>query len=345
MPQLAPGEKPQFAPPTVYGSGAIYRSAIIGARQRDPQPANNAVGWLVTGQHNMVMNALYLTPGSSAKVTLVNYGATTSLALKSADPSVATVPAAATFATAGDPSTTFTVTALKPGTTTISVTSAQYGQLPDTLPVTVVAPGTSPRFPVALSAQRDFNTGARFDQVTRFTATMNGTAPLSGASAGGVVTVSRDGHELGRGTLDAKGKATIDFYPDEWGTLHYDVAYAGDANFLPATQRVDVFTVTGQATITGGLQRTGTAGTFALTVRVQGSPVKPPRGTITVFSDGKNLGSAPLTVGRADATASMTLTGLPSSPTISVSYSGDGYHGGASQTFRVTEAHRRTVGH
>jgi hypothetical protein len=342
--QLASGAS-TLAYTRTFGSGAMYKSAIVTARQRDPQPANNAAGWVITGQGTMIMNGLYLAPGGSTQVTLANNGGVTSLTLRSSDPTVVTVPPTATFDSAKTTSSNFTITALKPGTATISVISL-YGPLSDALPVTVLAAGARPRWPVGMSAQLDYPSGTRFDLATRLKVALQGTAPMSGAPASGIVTVSRVGRELARKTLAGADPLAIEFYPDDWGQLSFDVAYLGDANFLPQTQNVTVFIVKGSVTLTGAMERVAGAapGTFAARIHAHGSPAHPPTGTISFFSGGTLLMTVPLTPGDGESVASTTLYNLPASPTITASYSGDSRHGGGSQEIRVID-HRRSVGH
>jgi hypothetical protein len=202
-----------------------YLSATATARQRDPQSSNNTTTWTISGDRSMAMSPALLTPGGTATVSGLTF--TAAPAVTSSDPSVVSAPSNVTPVTNGFG--TFTVTALKPGTSTISIAGDQSSLL-----VTVVGAGAQPRWPGGLSIGIGV-TATSFEQPVTMSVTPSGTAPLSGARATGIVTVTANGQELARRTVS--GSATIVFpaYLPTLGSVPFAVTYSGDSNFLPQT--------------------------------------------------------------------------------------------------------------
>jgi hypothetical protein len=337
VPQLASGTTVQSAAATSNVSDAqIYLSATIGARQRDPQTANNVATWTVNGM--MMMDAAYLNPGGSATVSTVLYLQGIGI-VTSSDPSVVSVPPAVTKLS--DTSGKFTVTALKPGTSLVGIQGQQYP-----LQVIVAAAGTLPRWPGGVAMGGDF-TALPFDHPLNVTVLTNGTAPLSGAAATGTVTFMVGQQELARQTVNGS-KVTFPVYLRTLNQNNYTINYSGDANFLPQTVTSSVFVHQGTAVLTGGLAAVQGAapGTFALTVRASGSPAAAPTGTLSVFNGSANLLNIPLVAaGDGVAVAQATLTNLPASPTLTVNYLGNAYYVAGSQQIRAVASRHHLVRH
>jgi len=318
-------------------SQQVYFSATVSARQRDPQTSNNAAAWTMNSFDTMGMNAAYLTPGATATVSASVSSA--SPAVTSSDPSVVSVPSQAPNVTST--LATFTVTALKPGTSTISV---QGNPLP--LLVTVVAAGTQPRWPGGITIGTDF-TAVSLDKPLMVTVIRSGTAPLSAAKATGTLVVTAAGKELAREPVGGTNSMTFPVYFPSVGSVPYAIDYSGDSNFLPQTINGTLFVKSGHVTITGGLERVAeAAGSYALTVRATGSPAVAPTGTLSIVNAGVELTKVTLVPSSGGiSTAHATLTNLPASPTLTINYQGDALYDSGSQQVRVVEARQRSVHH
>src|SRR5206468_12738660 len=123
--------------------------------------------------------------------------------------------------------------------------------------------------------------------------------------------------------------------------------YSGDGTFLPQTLSKTITVFAGRVTITGGLQRTTTAGTYQLRVLVTGSPVSAPSGTLSVRNEAAvEIARIPLVPSTGGTSiAQTTLTNLPPSATLTVNYPGDSFYLSATQQIRVVESHQRTTRH
>ncbi|MEA2415480.1 MAG: hypothetical protein QOI58_2137, partial [Thermoanaerobaculia bacterium] len=188
IPQLNTGTVSAVGADYIDPSEQTYVSATATARQRDPQSANNVTAWTVSAFRKMAMNAAYLTPGATATVTASIY--TPAPVVTSSDPSVVSVTSSVTKVTST--LATFFVTALKPGTSTIAIEGYQYPLL-----VTVIAAGTQPRWPGAVTMAGDFS-AVPLDRPMTVTVVPSGTAPFANAKATGTVTVTAGGKELAR---------------------------------------------------------------------------------------------------------------------------------------------------
>jgi ELWxxDGT repeat protein len=337
IPQLAAGASTPAYNSLQIPQQQAFMSVTASPRQHDPQPSNNSVIWTYNGTRNMAMNAGYLTTGATATVTAKLYAQP--LALTSSDPTVVAVPSVVTKVTAG--LGTFTVTALKPGSSTINVDGRQ-----SPLVVTVIAPGTQPHWPGGVTLSPDV-TGTRFDVPMTITITPSGTAPISGARATGTVAVTAAGQELARIVVASTGPITFPVYLPSVGQISYVLSYSGDANFLPDSLSTTVSVFSGQVVMTGGLERVpGTTGTFALTVHATGSPFAAPTGILSVRNGGTEVAKVTLVPsGGGISSAHATISNLPSSPTLTVNYSGDANYQPGSQQVRLVEARRRSAGH
>src|SRR5262249_27329849 len=114
-PQLAPG-----ATASIFTSGEFLGKQLdftrtIAAQERDPHPETNSVAWTRRGG-DIVMDALYLTPGSQANIWYFPGGGTT-ITAQSSNPAVVSVPASVPAAGTNKP-TTFAVQGLSAGTST-----------------------------------------------------------------------------------------------------------------------------------------------------------------------------------------------------------------------------------
>jgi len=313
-------------------SAQAYIAATATARQSDPQASNNSAAWTVTASRRMAMDAAYLTTGATATV----YGVFTGTAPvpKSSDPSVVSL---GTPTVLGANVAKITVTGLKPGTSSVS-----FAQNYEIL-VTVVAPGTTPRWPGGLAMRTDFS-ATHFDQPLTLTVTTSGKALFTEKTATGTVIVRSGSQELARRTIDGPTSFTIPFYLPNLGSNQYEVSYGGDANFLPQSLTDTVFVHKGNATLTAALEPTGTAGTYTLTVRANGSPVAAPTGTLSFFNGAVSIGSAQLVASSGGiSTARTTLTGVPASATLTINYSGDVFYDPGAQQVRSVAPHQRAI--
>ncbi|MEA2345394.1 MAG: hypothetical protein QOF63_3563, partial [Thermoanaerobaculia bacterium] len=316
-----------------------YLTVTATSRERDPQLSNNTVAWMTNA--SVAMDALFLTPGSQANVWFTAYNNATSVSITSSNPSVIAVPSTLPV-TAGQP-TTFVAHGVSAGTATIRIfTPAGTVGI---LNVDVVPAGTTPRWPGAI--QVFVNNGFPFDSPMGFSIYTNATAPYTGAKPTGTVTISANGHELGRVTLNANASPERGLhYLSDLGDNAIRFDYSGDANFLPMFVAQTVTVNTGRATILGGAERIGTSA--RVHVRVTGSPAGAPAGTVTISEPGVIAAkTVTLTAGAAgEGQADVTFTNVSSAPhTFHVSYSGDTRYSASTQDFRMIDARLRSVKH
>ncbi|HSY51697.1 MAG TPA: ELWxxDGT repeat protein [Thermoanaerobaculia bacterium] len=336
-PQLAPGATAR-ALDYRWFNYQQYVTATATIHESDPQPANNSVGWIVNS--NLAMDALYLTPGSQANVWIQPNTTTTTVTIAAIPPGVVSVPSTLTISQSTPVS--FVVHGVSAGNATIAVlipgTSAGT-----TLSVDVVNPGTKVRWPGAVNTF--LQEGGTFDNPAAFTLTTVATAPYTGASATGLVTITENGQELGRATLTpGPGTQKVLVYLPALGLNSVRMDYAGDANFLPMTKTWDLSVFTGNASILAGAARTGTAATVH--VRVTGSPAAAPTGTITISEPGV-IPAQSIQLTAADSGSSQadfTLTNVSSGQhTLTVAYSGDAHYKAGTQSVRINDARVRSV--
>ncbi|HEV2721810.1 MAG TPA: hypothetical protein VG323_17455, partial [Thermoanaerobaculia bacterium] len=334
--QLAPGAS-QPAAGGDYGgiptSTQVTLSATATAQQRDPQPSNNTVAWTVNAGKTMAMDAAFLTTGATATITakLVEPGAAPS----SSDPSIASIGAVTNVSSS---LITFPVRGIAPGTATIAV-----GQFTKMI-VTVVAPGTSPRWPNGVSTNVS-STVTTFDRPLILSVQQLAAAPISGAKATGIVTVTAGGQELARATVGS-GTVSVPFYARSVAILNYTISYSGDANFLPLSTSGSAIVRSGNATLNATLLPVpGAAGTFTLNVEATGSPAVPPTGTLSVVNGGTEIAKVQLAAAGTSSSATATLTNLPAAPALTVNYGGDTNYLPGSQQVRVVVPRSRAVRH
>jgi hypothetical protein len=290
----------------------------------------------VSAFRKMAMNAAYLTPGATATVTASIY--TPAPVVTSSDPSVVSVTSSVTKVTST--LATFVVTALKPGTSTIAIEGYQYPLL-----VTVIAAGTQPRWPGAVTMAGDFS-AVPLDRPMTVTVVPSGTAPFANAKATGTVTVTAGGKELARAIVSNTNTITFPVYLQALGANPYVITYSGDSNFLPQTVNGSVFVTLGRITITGGLERSPVPGTYTLTVRATGSPAVAPTGTLSIMNGGTEIAKVTLVPSSGGiSTAHATLTNLPASPTLTINYAGDAFYQSGTQQLRVVETRQHSARH
>lgn len=334
--QLAGGSVQWAATPyATPGSEQVFLSAIVSARQSDPQASNNAVAWTVGAGGYMAMDAAYLNPGGTATITGIS--ATSPPFIASSQPDVVSVSTAVT--TLPTHGISFTVTGLKPGTSTITLNQ-------NTLDVTVVQPGVTPRWPSGLKIGTG-GSATRFDQPLPITITPAGRAPFTGASATGTIIVKSGSQELARRTITDTGTIQFPLYLPAVGSIPFEISYTGDEAFLPLTLRNTVFVTKGAVSLTGSLD-SSSPGSWVLTVRVAGSPIAAPAGVVSVMNGTVEIGRLNLAAaGNGSSTAQMTLTGPPgfTPPTLTVNYLGDALYDPISQQIRSVNPRQRAIRH
>jgi ELWxxDGT repeat protein len=316
-----------------------YLTATASIHERDPQPSNNSVAWVTNG--SMAMDALFLTPGSQANVWFTAYNAS-SVSITSSNPAVISVPSSLAV-TSGQPAT-IVAHGVSSGTATIRVftPTATVG----TLNVDVVPSGTTPRWPGAIFAYSD-NGGIAFDSPMGFSIYTNATAAYTGARGTGTVTISANGQELGRVTLKpgVNLQRIVNYLP-ALGDNAVRIDYSGDVNFLPSSKILNLPVTIGRATILGGAERIRS--TAKVHVRVTGSPVAAPTGTVTISEAGVIPATVvALTTGAAgEGQADIDVPNISAGPhTLLFTYSGDTHYGPSVQSARMIEARVRSVKH
>jgi ELWxxDGT repeat protein len=326
-----------------------YHTLTATARERDPVTSNNSIGW--TKHDSMAMDALYLSPGLEANIWFYAFGNVASYGIESSNPAVVSVPGSFTVPVPAAP-TSFVARGLAVGTATIRVftPSGTVG----TLQVDVVAPGTKPRWPGALVIFPD-DYSARFDEQVSFRLYRPGTAPYTGLTATGLVTIKANGHEIGRVTLTptstsgSGGSLKVPYYVSDIGSNAITVDYGGDENFLPetATATWDFVSTRGAVTITGSAERNGT--TAKIRIRMTGSPLAAPTGTLSVGEPGvipTTQGVLTPTTTAGVAQADITFTNVPPGPhTLIITYAGDPHYLPSTQNMRITDERRRSIRH
>jgi ELWxxDGT repeat protein len=313
-----------------------YFSATASGRQHDPQTSNNSVAW--TASTYIAMDALYLTPGADANVWFKSPNA--AVTISSSNPAAVSVPAS--IPAGATPS--FVVHGIAAGSSTITLNAAGLPFALGSLNIDVVAAGTHLRYPDAFDVNVDNgNAPHPFDQPMYVRIDAIGRAPLTGDTATGLVTISENGQELGRGTLFSGTLITrVPFSVPTVGLHTVTFNYAGDANFLPISTPLIINVAKGSATILPSVEQTGS--TVTLHLHVNGSPQYPPTGTVTITEAG---GMGPLQAVLSDGEAVVTLSGLSGGRhTLIVSYPGEARYGAATQTVVVTIGGRhRAAGH
>jgi hypothetical protein len=325
VPQLAPDASELTASDYRSPSEQVYLSAIAGARQDDPRPSNNAAGWTMTGQRRMVMDAAYLTPGATATILTPAFSNTGNAI--SSDPAVVAI---STPPTRVGQIFSVGVTALKPGTARIGFAGRQ-----DSLLVTVVAAGTTPRWPNPLKISVS-PTFTRADRPVTVTIRPTGEAPLTGAIPTGDVVITSGGKELARRAITAGAPLAFPVYFTALGSNDIRVEYAGDANFLPQTFHQPLFVERGNVTLTGDLEPvSGAPGTYSLTVEVAGSPVATPTGLVLVLNGANEIARVSLQPAGGGKSRGQVMLSLPAPPTLMLQYTGDALHAAAFQQVRI----------
>jgi ELWxxDGT repeat protein len=332
--QVSPGgTKTTYLTGATGSSAQSYVSATVSARERDLNPANNTVHWTIDKSGYLAMDKAFLHPGETATVSGVHY--LVSPLMPSSDPSVLSI---SPLTVVNDHLVTATVTALKAGTSIVSIGNAN-------LLVTVVPAGTAPRWANAVSAA--FGTSATtLDRPLQVIISPTGTALFTGARPTGTVTVTASGRELARAALHGATLHIPVYFPNP-GSFDCEVAYSGDANFEPKTFHATQYVYPGHVSITDSFERVaGSNGSFALTLKVEGSPIVAPTGHVSVVHNGVQIAFLPLVASaNGISIATTTLTNLPESPTLTVNYVGDPYYDSSSQQIRLIESRHRSSRH
>jgi hypothetical protein len=228
---------------------------------------------------------------------------------------------------------------IAPGTATIRAFTAT--QTVGTLVVNVVAPGTQRRWPGAIWAS--LNAGfLPYHYPVEFTIFTTSTAPFTGETATGTVTLKANGAEVGRLMLTPEVRdGKIAAYVPQIGENTFTLEYPGDANFLPSSETWTITATRGSTTIQATAVRKGSGA--VVRVHITGSPMASPGGTIRI-EPGADV---PLTaIGPGIAEAEVTLPDVPeSTTTLTIHYSGDTRYLGGQQDVRIRDERRRTVRH
>ncbi|HEY0371664.1 MAG TPA: ELWxxDGT repeat protein [Thermoanaerobaculia bacterium] len=339
IPQIASGETAAAYGPGSSGFQQTWRSATVHARQSDPDTTNNTVSWTVSAFEDLMMDAAFLTPGATANAAaeIKTYGPP--VTPSSSDASVVSISSPVTSA---DSIATFTVTAHKPGTATLTV-----GSMHSNLVLTVVPAGTTPRWPNGLRFDTDF-TARYVQEPVMLTITPAASAPINGATATGVVVVTANGQELARRTITGKTPVEVPLYFRWLGSVNYQIVYEGDANFLPQTVNDSVFVRSGTPAITGTLQRhPDQPNAYLLKVRVSGAPGAAPTGSVQVYVNGAPAGALGLTPSAdGTSTAERTIANVTTEDVYAtIDYDGDSLYLPKSQEIRLVAPRRRNVRH
>lgn len=319
-------------------SKQIFVGAAVAAREHDPRPSNDVATWTVSAGRWIVMTPAFVSVGGTATVT-VKDNPFVKMDVISSDPSIATV-SPVTKSADGKLLWSATVTGLKPGTVTLTSAAAQSA-----LSVDVVAAGARPRWPNGVGVDA-FVTTARFEQPFFLTINPSGRSPLNGAAPTGTITVTADG-AVTQYALNGTDVLRVPLYLHQLGADVITINYSGDAEFLPQTYQQTLFATKGQTTMTGVLEPvSGTAGSFTLTVGVDGSPAAAPTGVVTVMNGTTEVARLTLVAGAAgESTAKTTLANLTASPTLTLNYSGDSLYNSATQQIRAIAPRHRGVRH
>jgi sugar lactone lactonase YvrE len=283
-------------------------------------------------------------PGTSAPIIqVVNLTQTGTTVLATPNPGIAGKPVALTATVkvlAGSAAVTGTVT-FTDGATPLG--SAQLGANGTATITPLLAPGphaivasyggdandagsASTPYPLAvnlatttMSIQSSSVTALVLAPVT-FTATVAG----NGGTPTGAVTFQADGANIGSGTLDATGKATLTYSALKVGSHVITASYAGDANDAASTATLtQVIQAIPTVTDLAATSTTGPTPQLILVATVVGSTGPTPTGTIT-FNNGSTLiGTVTLDV---SGVATLTPDLAPGTYSIIANYSGDADH-------------------
>jgi ELWxxDGT repeat protein len=340
VPSLPSGTSATFS----FGSPDTQRyfTATATARQRDTEPANNRAAWIANG--SMAMDALYLTPGSQANVWFSVPASVSNITVASSDSAVIIV--STSFPTLGaNRIATFLARGLRTGRATLMVFAGTT--IIRSLDVDVVAAGTTPRWPGGIKLHRFNLVRASFDERALFSISVDGTAPYSGATATGLITLSSKGKELARVTLTpAITWADVKVYLPTVGENPITIDYAGDANFLPITVTPYSVTATiGIPSITVTSARTGSS--VKIHVRAAGSPVAAPTGTLDITAPGTQIHAEATLVTTAAGVAEADVTVVDAgekSHAVHVVYPGDAHYASATRDVQTVDLRHHAAG-
>lgn len=317
-----------------------YLTAMVEAREPDPDPSNNSVGW--TTNNGMAMNALHLSPGSEATVFVYAYDDATSLSIESSDPAIVAVPATAALPADAK---VFTFLARGGSIGTATIRASAGSDWAQTLAIDVIAPGTKRRYPDAIRAYAS-DWKVRFGASAGAIVYVHGNAPFTGELPTGAFTITANGREVTR--IHLTGDATripVPFELPEIGKYALTLHYEGDENFLPVTSESDMEVVRAYTTIDPTAARYGSS--VIVRVRITGSPGAPPTGSFTVGTrEAGGTISVPLAPRGPGAYGELTLRDVPpSTDTLVIRYSGDDHYLASQQEVRITGTRRPAARH
>jgi ELWxxDGT repeat protein len=303
-----------------------YLTATATADQRDPHPENNRVGW--TTNNSMAMDALYLTPGSHSTVTFSITANVSNVFVVSSDPGIIAV-SSDVPALGANSAAEVTVRGLQVGKASLLLFT--NNTITSSLDVDVVATGTSPRWPGAVTSS-NYESRVPFGQAALIGISFDGSAPYTGLKATGLVTISSKGRELGRVTLTSAMQVTspsfyLPVYLPDVGDNPLTITYAGDENFLPMTLTSSVTGTIGAPAMTITSTRTGAS--VNVHVRVTGSPAAAPTGTLDITVPGTQIHSTGTLVTTAPGIAETDVTfpdATQTSHTVRIVYMGDSHY-------------------
>jgi ELWxxDGT repeat protein len=309
----------------------------------DSDPANNAATWIAVGGFS---SAMYISPpslhvGETGSLTVVQdktAGTTATIKVTSSDPSVISTPATITI-----PGNTVAASvpfqALKPGTATISATTAYTTHIAS---VRVLGANESPRT-AAVLVLNSF-TVWEFGRPTRLSATVAGTTS-SGVLPTGSVSFFEEGALIATAPL-VKQSAEL-MTPAELTGLNANhlitAKYNGDANFLETALLPSMQVFFRPGTPSFGAMFVPLTQNVAIVVKGLGG--YPPAGTITVLENGSTprTVSGPL-VASGDGSSTATATGFSSAArTIAITYSGDSHYSPNTVTIPIAFPRLRAV--
>jgi ELWxxDGT repeat protein len=321
-------------------SDQTYHTVTATPAQGDSAPANNTIAW--TQRLNLAMDALSVAPGNQATGWVSGSLGTTTVSLSSSDPTIVSVPSTVDLSTGRMAS--FPIRGLHAGSATIRAFSPTSQNLGD-LVVNVLNPGDQQRWPGGINVTGGATT-LLFDQPLSFRISAVATAPYNGETATGVVRIVDGGKEISQITISpTTPSGTLQAYLLDVGKHAITVEYGGDANFLPSTKSLNVATQQDSATISASAVRNGSSA--MVSVRVSGSSVSAPTGTITVQEPGIVSSTQPLvSFSGGESRADFTINNVASGPhTYVILYSGDAHYYPTTRNAPLSDGRRRAVKH
>jgi len=193
-----------------------------------------------------------------------------------------------------------------------------------------------------------------FGQTVTFSTTVTAVAPGAGVPTG-TVTFFDGATNIGSGTLNGSGQASISVSNLNVGSHSITASYGGSSNFNSSTSALALSQVVNKAntttTVVASPNPATLGGTVTFTVTV--SPVAPgagvPTGTVQVKDNGINVGGPVTLVGGSATVTKTPVTGPPGTHTVTAIYSGDTHFNTSTGTttytvgFRFEDTHTHNV--